>query len=90
MRSIAGELADGVDDGLDRADGLVDQALVLRLQRLDPVVEALARLDVLGGERVDQRLLLGVDVALQLGELVADLLRRLRADLLQVRGRLLT
>ena len=83
------ELADGVDDGLDRADGLVDQALVLRLQGLDALVEALACLHVLRGEGVDHRLLLGVDVALQLGEPVADLLRRLGAHLLQVGGQAL-
>ena len=34
------ELADGVDDRLDGADRLVDEALVLRLQLLDPLVEA--------------------------------------------------
>ena len=42
-----GQLTDRVDHGLDRADGLVDQALVLGLQLLDPLVETLARLDVL-------------------------------------------
>ena len=45
-----GELADRVDDGLDGADRLVDEPLVLGLQLLDAVVEALACLDVLGGE----------------------------------------
>ena len=58
------ELADGVDDRLDRTDGLVDQALVVRLQCLDPLVETLARLDVLRREGVDHRLLLCVDVVL--------------------------
>ena len=91
VREHRGELADRVDDGLDRADGLVDQALVLGLQGLDPLVEPLARLDVLGREGVDHRLLLGVDVALQLGERVADLLRRLRRPPSSGRsGRLLT
>ena len=47
------ELADRVDDGLDRADGLVDQTLVLGLQLLDPLVETLAGLDVLRGQGVD-------------------------------------
>ena len=47
------ELADRVDDRLDRADRLVDQAPVLGLQLLDPLVETLARLDVLGGQGVD-------------------------------------
>ena len=49
------QLEDRVDDGLDRADRLVDEALVLGLQLLDAVVEALARLDVLARERVDER-----------------------------------
>src|SRR5262249_22693731 len=70
-----GELADRVDDTLDRADGLVDQALVLGLQRLDPLVETLAALDVLRGEGVDHRLLLGIDLAFQPREVVADLFR---------------
>ena len=83
------ELTNRVDDGLDRADRLVDQALVLGLQLLDPLVEALARLDVLRRERVDDGLLLVVDVALELLELVADLLRCLGADLLQVGGQAL-
>ena len=43
----------------------------------------------LRGQGVDHRLLLGVDVALELLELLADLLRRLGADLLQVRGQAL-
>ena len=58
------ELADGVDDRLDGADGLIDEALVLGLQRLDPLIQSLARLDVLGGQSVDHRVLLGVDVVL--------------------------
>ena len=74
---------------LDRADRLVDQASVLRLQLLDPLVELLAGSDVLGGQRVDDRLLLGVDLALELLEPLADLLRRLGPDLLQILGQAL-
>ena len=79
------ELANRVDDGLDCADRLVDQALVLGLQFLDALVETLAGFDVLRSQGVDDGLLLGVDVVLQLLELVGDLLGRLRANLLQAR-----
>ncbi len=79
------QLANRVDDGLDCADRLVDESLVLGLQLLDPLVETLAGLDILRSQGVDDGVLLGVDVVFQLLELVGDLLGRLRANLLQAR-----
>ena len=61
------ELEDRLDDADDRVDRLVDEALVGGLQLLDARVERVARLDVLLRERVDQRVLLGVDVGRRAG-----------------------
>ena len=80
------QLANRVDDGLDCADRLVDESLVLGLQFLDALVETLAGLDILRSQGVDDGVLFGVDVVFQLLELVGDLLGRLRANLLQAGG----
>jgi hypothetical protein len=48
------QLADRIDHRFDRTDCLVNKTLVLGLQLLDPVVQALACLDILRGQRVNQ------------------------------------
>ena len=78
------ELQDRLDDADDGVDRLRDEALVGGLELLDPLVERVARLDVLLRERVDDRVLLVVDVARELVELVVELALRVLADLLQV------
>ena len=72
------ELEDRLDRAADGVLGLVPQALVLLLHRLDLLVDGLACLDVLRGEVVGEGVLLAVDVALELVELRAELLGRVR------------
>jgi hypothetical protein len=78
------QLPNRVDDGLGEVDRLVDEALVLLLERDDPLVELLARGGVLLGEGVDQLVLLGVNIRLKRIELGGHLRLGGLADLLEI------
>ena len=83
------ELQDRLDDPDDGVDRLRDEAAVGGLQLVDARVERVARLHVLLGERVDERVLLVVDVAARAGRTgSSSLLLGVLADLLQVGGQL--
>ena len=77
---------DRLDDAADGVLRLVPEALVLLLQGLDLVVDAVARLDVLRGEILDDAVLLRVDVVLELVELVGDALLLLERVLAELSG----
>src|SRR3954467_14561285 len=78
------ELDDRLDHPADRVDRLVDQAAVGGLHLVDAGVERVARVYVLLGERVDELVLLGVDVRRQLVELRLELGLGVLADVLEV------